>query len=178
MIEYFDAFLVGLTATQATQTFGFFNRNLVVEYDHERTVADGGNVDFEVYTIRTKIVEHGSTIEATPDTYGPVPGPRDTSATPGTLRRRHHLRRARIGPPRSHSRHFGRPLEGSIKSKCLTCSSARATRGTTPRTGVAGTRTAPEAGGTIASITPAADQAASLRERVIHYGAHFPADGL
>lgn len=68
VLEYFDAFLVGLTATPAKQTFGFFNKNLVMEYDHERAVADGVNVDFEVYNIRTKISEQGSTIEATPDT--------------------------------------------------------------------------------------------------------------
>ncbi|MEX1024244.1 MAG: type I restriction-modification enzyme R subunit C-terminal domain-containing protein [Planctomycetota bacterium] len=68
VLEYFDAFLVGLTATPAKQTFGFFNKNLVMEYDHERAVADGVNVDFEVYNIRTKITESGSTIEAAPDT--------------------------------------------------------------------------------------------------------------
>ncbi len=68
VLEYFDAFLVGLTATPAKQTFGFFNKNLVMEYDHERAVADGVNVDFEVYNIRTKITEQGSTVEAHPDT--------------------------------------------------------------------------------------------------------------
>ena len=68
VIEYFDAFLIGLTATPAKQTFGFFNKNLVMEYDHERAVADGVNVDFEVYNIRTKITERGSTIEASPNT--------------------------------------------------------------------------------------------------------------
>ena len=68
VLEYFDAFLVGLTATPAKQTFGFFNKNLVMEYDHERAVADGVNVDFEVYNIRTRITGQGATIEATPDT--------------------------------------------------------------------------------------------------------------
>ena len=68
VLEYFDAFLIGLTATPAKHTFGFFNKNLVMEYDHERAVADGVNVDFEVYDIRTRITGHGSTIEATPDT--------------------------------------------------------------------------------------------------------------
>lgn len=68
VLEYFDAFLIGLTATPAKQTFGFFNKNLVMEYDHERAVADGVNVDFEVYNIRTKITESGSTIEASRDT--------------------------------------------------------------------------------------------------------------
>ena len=68
VLEYFDAFLVGLTATPAKQTFGFFNKNLVMEYDHERAVADGVNVDFEVYDIRTRITGQGATIEATPET--------------------------------------------------------------------------------------------------------------
>lgn len=64
VIEYFDAFLVGLTATPAKQTFGFFNQNMVVEYGHAEAVADGVNVDFDVYRIRTKIGEEGSTVEA------------------------------------------------------------------------------------------------------------------
>lgn len=68
VLEYFDAFLVGLTATPAKHTFGFFNKNLVMEYDHERAVADGVNVDFEVYDIRTRITGQGATIEAAPDT--------------------------------------------------------------------------------------------------------------
>ncbi len=68
VLEYFDAFLIGLTATPSKQTFGFFNRNLVMEYDHERAVADGVNVDFDVYNIRTRITAQGATIEATPDT--------------------------------------------------------------------------------------------------------------
>ena len=68
VVEYFDAFLVGLTATPSQQTLGFFNKNLVMEYDHERAVADGVNVDFEVYKIRTKITEGGSSVEAHPDT--------------------------------------------------------------------------------------------------------------
>jgi type I restriction enzyme R subunit len=68
VLEYFDAYLIGLTATPAKHTFGFFNQNLVMEYPHERAVADGVNVQFEVYKIRTKITAHGSTIEAGPDT--------------------------------------------------------------------------------------------------------------
>ena len=64
VIEYFDAFLVGLTATPAKQTFGFFDQNLVVEYGHAESVADGVNVDFDVYRIRTQISEQGSTVEA------------------------------------------------------------------------------------------------------------------
>lgn len=66
VIEYFDAHLVGLTATPSKQTFGFFKRNLIMEYGHEEAVADGVNVDFEVYKIRTKITEQGSKVEAGP----------------------------------------------------------------------------------------------------------------
>jgi len=68
VLEYFDAFLIGLTATPAKHTFGFFDQNLVMEYRHEEAVADRVNVDFEIYTIRTKITEQGSTIEAHDDT--------------------------------------------------------------------------------------------------------------
>jgi type I restriction enzyme R subunit len=64
VVEYWDAFLVGLTATPAKQTYGFFRGNLVMEYGHEQAVADGVNVDFDVYRIRTKITEQGSTVEA------------------------------------------------------------------------------------------------------------------
>ena len=66
VLEYFDCFLVGLTATPAKQTFGFFNQNLVMEYGHEEAVADGVNVDYDVYKIRTRITESGSTVEAGP----------------------------------------------------------------------------------------------------------------
>lgn len=64
VLEYFDAFIVGLTATPSLQTFGFFNQNLVMEYPHERAVADGVNVGYEVYRIRTRITEQGSTIQS------------------------------------------------------------------------------------------------------------------
>ena len=64
VLEYFDAHLIGLTATPSKQTFGFFNRNLVMEYDHERAVADGVNVNYDVYRIKTKITEQGSKVES------------------------------------------------------------------------------------------------------------------
>ena len=64
VLEYFDAFLIGLTATPAKHTFGFFHKNLVMEYGHEQAVVDGVNVDFEIYKIRTRITEGGSTIDA------------------------------------------------------------------------------------------------------------------
>ena len=68
VVEYFDAFLIGLTATPSKQTLGFFNKNLVMDYDHDRAVADGVNVDFDVYNIRTKISALGATVEAGPET--------------------------------------------------------------------------------------------------------------
>ncbi len=64
VLEYFDAFLIGLTATPSKQTLGFFKQNLVMEYNHEQAVADRVNVDFDLYRIRTLISEHGSTINA------------------------------------------------------------------------------------------------------------------
>jgi type I restriction enzyme R subunit len=64
VLEYFDAFLVGMTATPSKQTLGFFNQNLVMEYNHERAVADGVNVGYEVYRIKTEITERGSKVEA------------------------------------------------------------------------------------------------------------------
>ena len=64
VLEYFDAFLIGLTATPSKQTFGFFKKNLVMEYPRLRAIADGVNVQGEVYRIRTEISEKGSTVEA------------------------------------------------------------------------------------------------------------------
>ncbi len=64
VLEYFDAFIVGLTATPSKQTFGFFNQNLVMEYGHDRAVADGVNVGYDVYRIRTRISGEGSRVEA------------------------------------------------------------------------------------------------------------------
>ncbi len=66
VLLYFDAFLIGLTATPAGKTIGFFNKNLVMQYGHDEAVADGVNVDFDVWRIRTKITERGSTIVAEP----------------------------------------------------------------------------------------------------------------
>jgi type I restriction enzyme R subunit len=68
VLEYFDAHLIGVTATPSKQTFGFFNQNLVMEYGHEQAVADGVNVGFEVYRIRTRITQQGAMIEAGPET--------------------------------------------------------------------------------------------------------------
>ena len=64
VLEYFDAHLIGLTATPSKQTFGFFNQNLVMEYNHERAVADGVNVNYDVYRIQTEITAQGAKIDA------------------------------------------------------------------------------------------------------------------
>ncbi len=64
VLEYFDAYLIGLTATPSKQTFGFFHQNLVMEYNHEMAVADGVNVNYDVYRIRTRITEAGSKVES------------------------------------------------------------------------------------------------------------------
>ena len=64
VIEYFDAHIVGLTATPTKQTLGFFQQNLVSEYTFPQSVADKVNVDFEVYRIRTKITEQGGLLDA------------------------------------------------------------------------------------------------------------------
>jgi type I restriction enzyme R subunit len=63
VLEYFDSYLVGLTATPAKQTIAFFNQNLVMEYGHERAVADGVNVGYDVYRIKTQVTEKGSSVE-------------------------------------------------------------------------------------------------------------------
>ena len=64
VLEYFDAHLIGLTATPNKQTFGFFNQNLVMEYGHEQAVADGVNVNYDVYRIKTEVTEAGAKVEA------------------------------------------------------------------------------------------------------------------
>lgn len=64
VLEYFDAHVVGLTATPGKQTFGFFKQNLVSEYTYPQSVADNVNVDFDIFRIKTQISERGSTIEA------------------------------------------------------------------------------------------------------------------
>ncbi len=64
VLEYFDAFLVGLTATPGIQTFAFFDQNLVTTYGHAEAVADRVNVDFDVFRIRTEITEGGGVVPA------------------------------------------------------------------------------------------------------------------
>ena len=64
VIEYFDAFLIGLTATPSKATLGFFDRNLVTEYPYVQAVADGVNVGYDIYRIKTEVSEKGVTVKA------------------------------------------------------------------------------------------------------------------
>lgn len=64
VLEYFDAQIIGLTATPTKQTLGFFEQNLVSEYSFAESVADGVNVGFDIYRIKTQIAEQGGLIEA------------------------------------------------------------------------------------------------------------------
>jgi len=62
VLDYFDAFLIGITATPSNHTISFFDQNLVMEYGHKEAVMDNVNLDFEVYDIKAKITGEGSNI--------------------------------------------------------------------------------------------------------------------
>lgn len=64
VLEYFDSFLIGLTATPSKNTLGFFNQNVMPPYTYADAVADGVNVDFEIYRINTRITSSGSRVES------------------------------------------------------------------------------------------------------------------
>ncbi len=66
VIEYFDSFLIGLTATPSPQTIGFFRNNVVQDYSHVKAVADGVNVGYDIYRIKTQISEEGGGVPAGP----------------------------------------------------------------------------------------------------------------
>lgn len=65
VLDYFDAFLIGLTATPDNRTYGFFNGNVVAEYSYEQSVVDGVNVMYDVYEIETEITRAGAELKAT-----------------------------------------------------------------------------------------------------------------
>jgi type I restriction enzyme, R subunit len=71
VLDYFDAFLIGLTATPTKQTIGFFNGNLVQDYGHEQAVLDNVNVGFDVFTIETKVTKEGATLAKEPGLFIP-----------------------------------------------------------------------------------------------------------
>ncbi|MGW9467370.1 type I restriction endonuclease subunit R [Cellulosimicrobium funkei] len=64
VLEYFDAHVVGLTATPGKQTFAFFRQNLVSSYTYQESVADQVNVDFDIYRIKTKVTDEGGNLPA------------------------------------------------------------------------------------------------------------------
>lgn len=64
VLDYFDAFLIGLTATPDKRTYGFFNENVVAEYSYEDSVADGVNVGYDVWEIVTEVTQQGAELKA------------------------------------------------------------------------------------------------------------------
>lgn len=64
VLDYFDTFLIGLTAMPDARTYGFFNKNVVSECTYERAVTDGVNVPYDFYTIDTEIMAAGSSLRA------------------------------------------------------------------------------------------------------------------
>lgn len=64
VLDYFDAFMIGLTATPDKRTFAFFHENIVSEYTLKQSIADKVNVGYDVYMIETEITKHGAKIQA------------------------------------------------------------------------------------------------------------------
>jgi type I restriction enzyme R subunit len=64
VLDYFDAFQIGLTATPDARTFGYFNENVVSNYPYEQAVIDGVNVPQDVFLIETRITKQGAQINA------------------------------------------------------------------------------------------------------------------
>ncbi len=64
VLDYFDASLIGLTATPDKRTFGFFKENIVAEYSYEQSVVDGVNVGYDVFLIETDITQKGAELKA------------------------------------------------------------------------------------------------------------------
>lgn len=63
VLDYFDVFQIGLTATPDNRTFGYFNQNLVSDYGYEKAVIDGVLVPYNVFTIETEITKNGNIIK-------------------------------------------------------------------------------------------------------------------
>lgn len=59
VLEYFDAFIVGLTATPDKRTFAYFNQNIVSEYSREQAIIDGVNVGEDIFLIETNVGKNG-----------------------------------------------------------------------------------------------------------------------
>lgn len=63
VLDYFDAFLIGLTATPNRHTYAFFNQNVVSEYTHQQAVNDGVNVGaFGTFVIETQKTRQGGIV--------------------------------------------------------------------------------------------------------------------
>lgn len=62
VLEYFDAFIVGLTATPDKRTFAFFDQNIVSEYSREQAIIDGVNVGEDIFLIETDVTKNGAHI--------------------------------------------------------------------------------------------------------------------
>ena len=62
MLECFDAFIIGLTATPDKSTFAFFNQNIVSEYSREQAIIDGVNVGEDIFLIETDVTKNGAHI--------------------------------------------------------------------------------------------------------------------
>lgn len=62
VLEYFDSFIIGLTATPDKRTFAFFNENVVSEYPREQAIVDGVNVGEDVFLIETNVGKNGAYI--------------------------------------------------------------------------------------------------------------------
>ena len=62
VLEYFDAFIVGLTATPDKRTFAFFNENIVSDYSREQAIIDGVNVGEDIFVIDTEVTKNGAHI--------------------------------------------------------------------------------------------------------------------
>jgi type I restriction enzyme R subunit len=63
VLDYFDVFQIGLTATPDNRTFGYFNQNVVSDYKYEDAVIDGVLVPYNVFEIQTKISKYGGAIK-------------------------------------------------------------------------------------------------------------------
>ena len=62
VLEYFDAFQIGLTATPDKRTFAYFDQNVVSEYSREMAIIDGVNVGEDIFLIETEVGKQGGII--------------------------------------------------------------------------------------------------------------------
>lgn len=62
VLEYFDSFIIGLTATPDKRTFAYFQQNVVSEYPREKAIIDDVNVGEDIFLIETKVGKGGGHI--------------------------------------------------------------------------------------------------------------------